>query len=155
VIATFANYWEANLAKGKLESAGIPAVLDGENVAAGLGTWYGNAVGGVKLRVTAIDVERALAALPRRVRARIVRCPKCSGIDTRQVDFSPGVKMMFLLMLGLPYLFVEKPWACTSCGNVWNASKDDQEYDEEEDEVDEDEDDSDDAEEDAGEGKSD
>lgn len=141
VIATFANPWEANLAKGKLEAAGIPAALDGENVAAGIGTWYGNAVGSVKLRVSAIDAERALAALPRRVRARIVKCPKCGGIETRQVDFSPGLKMMFLLMLGLPYLFVQKPWACTACGNVWNASKDDEEYDDAEDEDEEDEDD--------------
>ncbi len=143
VIATFADSWEANLARGKLESAGIPATLADENVVATGGGFYANITGGVKLRVPARDVDRALAALPRRVRAKIIKCPKCGGIETRQVDFSPGVKMLFLLMVGLPYLFVQKPWACTTCGNVWHTSKDDEEYDDADDEGDEeDEDDS-------------
>lgn len=137
VIATFANLWEAHLARGELEAAGITAVLDGENLIGGVGTIYGSIVGGVKLRVPSIDAERALGLLPRRVRGRIIKCPKCAGIETREIDFSPGVKMLFLLLLGLPYLFVQKPWACITCGNVWHASKDDEEYDDADDEEDE------------------
>jgi len=140
-IATFANLWEASLARGKLEDAGIKAFIDNENMLAG--SLYSNAIGGAKLRVPAIDAERALSILPNRVRARIIKCPKCGSIDTRQVDFSPGLKIFFLLLLGIPYLFVQRPWACLNCAHLWNASKDDEEYDPKESEYEEEDDDND------------
>lgn len=139
-VATFGHAWEAHLALGKLEAAGIPASIADENVVAASGGLYTNLVGGVKLRVPRAEVDRALAALPRRVRAKIVKCPKCSSTETHQADFDPGVKILFLLMLGIPYLFVEKPWVCLGCGNVWRAAR---ERNTDEDEDDEDEDDAD------------
>jgi hypothetical protein len=146
-VATFADSWEASLAKGKLESAGIPAVLADENIIATGGGLYTNMAGGVKLRVAAVDAERALAALPSRVRATIIICPRCGGTDTRQIDLSPGVKILFLLLLGIPYLFVRKSWACISCGNVWipapAAKVDDEDEDDDEDDEEDDEDDTD------------
>lgn len=135
-VATFADSWEANLALGKLQELGIPAALNGENIVAIGGGLYNSIDGGIKLRVPAAEAERALAALPKRVRATIVKCPKCGSADTRQIDFSPGVKIMFLLMLGLPYLFVQKPWACLNCSYVWRPSPktevDDEDVDEDE-----------------------
>src|SRR5215218_2756481 len=101
-VATFADSWEGHLAIGKLEAAGIAAALADENIVSAGGGLYTNMTGGVKLQVPRVEVERALAALPRRVRARIVMCPRCRSTETRQVDFSPGVKIAFLLMLGLP-----------------------------------------------------
>jgi hypothetical protein len=147
-VATFGNAWEAHLALGKLEAAGIPAAIADENVIAATGGLYTNMVGGVKLRVPAAEVERALAALPKRVRAKLTKCPKCGSTETRQIEFEPGVKILFLLMLGIPYLFVERPWACLGCGNVWRAAPASSEADDEEDGDDDDDQDGPDDEED-------
>jgi hypothetical protein len=138
IVATFAKSWEANLALGKLQALNIPAALEGENFVAAGGGLYDNIDGGIKLRVPAAEAERALAALPKRVRATIVKCPNCDSTDTRQIDFSPGVKIMFLLMLGLPYLFVQKPWACLGCSFVWRPSPQNEVDEDEDDDEDED-----------------
>jgi len=147
-IATFGHSWEAHLAAGKLEAAGIPAVLVDENINAVGGGIYTSMVGGIKLQVPQIDVERALEALPQRVRINHVKCPKCGSTDTRQVDFSPGLKISFLLLLGIPYLFVQKPWICLSCSNVWPATPEQRKKEEDEDEDDDEDDDDDDKEDD-------
>jgi hypothetical protein len=132
----------------QLEAAGIPAVLVDENINAVGGGIYTSMVGGIKLQVPQIDVDRALEALPQRVRIAQVKCPKCGSTDTRQIDFSPGLKIFFLLLLGIPYLFVQKPWICLSCSSVWRTTQrhQKQEEDDEDDEDDEnDEEDEDDA----------
>jgi hypothetical protein len=139
-IATFSSSWEAHLALGKLQSEGMPAVLIDQNMG-GRGGMYAIGIG-IKLQVPAVDAERALAALPKRVRATNVKCPQCGATDTRQIDFSPGVKILFLLLLGIPYLFVQKPWACLQCGHAWNMTlqetalydEDDEDEDDEENE---------------------
>jgi hypothetical protein len=147
-IATFGQSWEAHLAAGKLEAAGIPAVLVDENINAVGGGLYTSMSGGIKLQVPQIDADRALEALPQRVRINHVKCPKCGSTDTRQIDFSPGLKIFFLLLLGIPYIFVQKPWVCLSCSNVWRATaqqqqqaegKDDDEDDDDDDDEDDDE----------------
>src|SRR4051794_3115277 len=81
-VATFGQSWEAHLACGKLEAAGIPAVLADENIVGTGGGLYTNMTGGIKLQVPAVDVERAAALLPRRVRPVVVKCPKCGGTET-------------------------------------------------------------------------
>jgi hypothetical protein len=143
-IATFGHSWEAHLAAGKLEAAGIPAVLVDENINAVGGGIYTSMVGGIKLQVPQIDVDRALGALPQRVRINHVKCPKCGSTDTRQVDFSAGLKIFFLLLLGIPYLFVHKPWICLSCSNVWRATPEQRKQEDNEDDDDEEESDDDD-----------
>src|SRR5207248_9535000 len=114
-IATFGHSWEAHLAAGKLEAAGIPVILADENINSIGGGIYATMVGGIRLQVPQIDAERALEILPSRVRIAQVKCPKCGSADTRQIDFTPGLKIFFLLLLGIPYLFVQKPWICLSC----------------------------------------
>jgi hypothetical protein len=136
-VATFGQSWEAHLACGKLEAAGIPAVLADENIVGTGGGMYTNMTGGIKLQVPAVDIERATALLPRRVRPVVVKCPNCGGTETRQAEFSPGLKAMFLVMLGIPYLLVERPWVCLGCGRVWKRDVEKEEEDEDEDEGDE------------------
>lgn len=61
-IGTFQNAVEANLAKNRLEAAGIPAYLEGEETAAT--AWpFVNPLGGVRLLVAAKDTYRAHACL--------------------------------------------------------------------------------------------
>jgi len=121
-IATFAQSWEAHLAAGKLESAGIPAVLADENIVGIGGGIYTGLAGGIKLQVPQQDIQRALAELPERVRVRQMECPRCKSMQTREIDFTPGVKALFLVLLGLPYLFVGKPWVCLDCQYAWKPA---------------------------------
>lgn len=118
-IATFGQSWEAHLAAGKLEAAGVPAVLVDENINSIGGGLYDGLSGGIKLQVPQHDVERAMEALPSRVRVRQYRCPKCGSLDTRELDFTVGLKILFLCLLGIPYLFVQKPRFCPSCQTAW------------------------------------
>jgi hypothetical protein len=118
-VATFGQSWEAHLAVGKLEAEGIRAVLDNENIVNVGGGLYTNMTGGIKLKVAQEDLPRALAALPARVRGRIVVCPNCGLTDTRPVELTIGVKMLCLCLLGLPYLFLTHPWVCLDCGHLF------------------------------------
>jgi hypothetical protein len=61
-IATFATTPDAGPAQGTLEANGIRAFVQGGTTADML-SYYGTAIGGVKLQVAVDDVERALACL--------------------------------------------------------------------------------------------
>lgn len=61
-IASYDQPFEAQFYAGMLHDAGIDAVLENENqVTIGMG--WGNALGGVRLLVPTMDVERALQIL--------------------------------------------------------------------------------------------
>jgi len=64
-IASFHESAEAEMAKGRLQSAGIDCFLVGENTA----VLYGNAIGGLQLQVNAEDESDARAALDIRAAA--------------------------------------------------------------------------------------
>jgi hypothetical protein len=135
-LATFGQDWEAHLALGKLEAEGIRAVLDNENFVNAGGGLYTNMTGGIKLKVAQEDLQVALAALPARVRGRIVPCPKCGLIDTRPIELSTGMKMLCLCLLGLPYLFLTHPWVCLDCGHLFKPPPRPAEDDDDDDEKD-------------------
>jgi hypothetical protein len=132
-VATFADTWEANLALGKLRAEGIEATLADQNIVAAGGGLYTGLAGGIKLQVPAGDEERALAVLPKRSTGERVKCPRCGSFDTRAVPIHPVLKMLYLLMLGLPYVFFGRRWTCAACGNAWRRSIYDEPDDEDED----------------------
>ena len=57
-IATFENPAEAHAAKNCLEAEGIAAIVTDESVGSWLG-YMGSAIGGIKLQVADVDVERS------------------------------------------------------------------------------------------------
>jgi hypothetical protein len=61
-IATYIGAWEAHLARAKLESEGIFAVVLDDQIAS-INWFYSNAVGGVRLQVSEADAERAALIL--------------------------------------------------------------------------------------------
>lgn len=61
-VATYLSSVEASLARNRLEEAGIPAFLSGEEMV-DMAWVLGNAVGGIKLQVPETDLEQARAAL--------------------------------------------------------------------------------------------
>jgi len=58
-IARFTNQPELDIARGFLESEGIPSWAPEEHMVASTGGLYGIAVGGMRLQVRARDAERA------------------------------------------------------------------------------------------------
>lgn len=58
-IATFGNIIDAQMALGKLENAGVKAVLFDENV----GNLFNVLVGGIKLKIREEDKEEAIRIL--------------------------------------------------------------------------------------------
>ena len=54
---TFNNPIEAHLLRTKLESEGIPSFLFDENIMA-FNPFYNSALGGVKLKINKLDLER-------------------------------------------------------------------------------------------------
>jgi hypothetical protein len=121
-VASFWDAWEANLALGKLRAEGIEATLADQNIVSAGGGLYANLAGGIKLQVAVGDAERARAVLPQRGAPVPVKCPKCGFPQTRPVTQHVAVRVLFVLMFGLPYVLFGKKWACAACGHSWRRS---------------------------------
>ena len=90
-IASFRDLPEAWLAKGSLESVGIPCFLANENIVR-LDWLYANAVGGVRLQVHKKDVKVATELLGSGIPAVIFgeegelylqpTCPECDSLGS-------------------------------------------------------------------------
>jgi hypothetical protein len=131
-IATYDNYWNANLGKERLDGLGIPCYLaDENNVTA---QWLlGNALGGIKLRVPESFAAEATALLGEESDTLAVdhkidendgglACPKCKSNNTAKQKLSKPVFALSLLLLGFPLPFVSKRrYTCFYCGNQWRA----------------------------------
>jgi hypothetical protein len=63
VVATFGQVFEAEIAKARLESVGIPAQVLGEHIGVFGPGWSGMAIRGVRLIVPSEALEDARAAL--------------------------------------------------------------------------------------------
>jgi ribosomal protein L37AE/L43A len=113
-IATYVFPWEAQLAKARLESEGIDAVVADENAA---GIYGANAIGGIKLRAREEDADRA-ADLLRTLRplpeiylvteedSRRARCPACRSEDVAAEGW------------------FRRRWSCRACGAAWKDAAD-------------------------------
>lgn len=113
-VAIYVLSWEAQLAKARLASEGVAAVIADENAA---GIYGANAIGGIKLRVREDDAERATALLGTchplpalylvtDEDAQRVRCPSCRSEDVvAEGWFRPG-------------------WSCSACGHKWRGERD-------------------------------
>jgi ribosomal protein L37AE/L43A len=108
-LAVYVFPWEAQLAKARLVSEGIDAVVADENAA---GIYGANAIGGIKLRVREDEAERAadllhtLRPLPQiylvtEEDALRLRCPSCRSEDVAAEGW------------------FRRRWSCQSCGAAW------------------------------------
>ena len=89
-VATFDSPIDANLAKNRLEAAGIRAFLaDEETVAM---TWqFANAVGAIKLQVAARDFNRALDLLAERSPGAGPPAEAAAGLAAEDPDVEQGL----------------------------------------------------------------
>jgi len=144
-IATFNQVMEAHLSKARLESGGIECFLADEYIV--IMNWlYSDAVGGVKLRVKASDVQRAVEILrqePASTDSGFAKdgpcCPECHSSDVhyekywcRSVFISLILLAAFIswillailvswILLTVPFPFLKRKWRCRECGYQWKV----------------------------------
>ncbi len=123
---------EAELARIKLESAGIPCFLAGREFA----STYWLAAGanrGVKLQVKRSDAQRALEVLGPESAAPAQEvepaagadesvtslCPRCHSKEVVYERFSRRFFYLSLLVLGFPLLWGRGRYHCNHCGHTW------------------------------------
>ncbi len=123
---------EAELARLKLEAAGIPCFLSGRQFAA-MDSLAAGANRGVQLQVKRSDVERALdvlgpepAAGPVPLaeeqghdEAATLACPRCHSGEVYRERFSRRAFYLSLLLLGFPLLWGRPHYRCDDCGHTW------------------------------------
>lgn len=104
----FLDLPEALLAKGSLESAGIPAYLVDDNMVR-LNWFISNILGGIKLKVRAEDAEAARRILDQSIPEMLevegvgsFEQPKCSRCQS----------------LDVTYVETMREWVCNTCGSV-------------------------------------
>jgi DNA-directed RNA polymerase subunit M/transcription elongation factor TFIIS len=126
---------EAELARIKLESAGISCFLAGREFASMY--WFSSGANqGVKLQVRRSDAERALAVLGPEPTAPgqeiepeagadesvTPSCPRCHSTEVTYERFSRRFFYLSLLVLGFPLLWGRHRYRCDRCGYTWKRS---------------------------------
>ena len=127
-IASFRDLPNALLAKARLASDGIEAILLNENIVR-MDWLVANAVGGVQLQVHREDVEEALELLEAPMPSRIPvpgeeyeqpTCPACESMNLSCGDANRPLSFLSWLLVGIPLPFGRKlVWSCGDCGYQW------------------------------------
>ena len=122
-IASFSFPYEAQIARGKLESEGVPAVVADEHTI-NMQWLYSDAIGGVKVQVPGHFVDQARQVLGADYSEALVAeqgddkllCPQC-GSDKTELLIK-GKRMAFLLFLILlfPFWPHRRQIKCRDCG---------------------------------------
>lgn len=125
-IRKFRDLPEALLAKGSLDSAGIECALADDNMVR-MDWFYSNAIGGVKLLVSAGEAAEAEQILSQPIPDRLdvtdvgdfeqPKCPKCGSLDVSFRKSQPAAYLSMALSVPLP--FRERAWHCHSCDVEW------------------------------------
>lgn len=125
----FRDIPEALLAKGKLESAGIPCIMADGNLVR-MDWLLSNAIGGIRLQVHEQDIETARAVLdepipPEFSEAQVgedytqPRCPRCYSLDIGFEKFNRFWTFSLWLLLSFPIPILKNTWKCHTCGIEW------------------------------------
>lgn len=122
-IASFSFPYEAQIARGKLESEGVPAVVADEHTI-NMQWLYSDAMGGVKVQVPVPFVDQARQVLGADYSEALVAeqgedkllCPQCGSDNTELLV--KGKRMAFLLFLILlfPFWPNKRQIKCRDCG---------------------------------------
>ncbi len=126
-IRQFRDLPEALLAKGSLESMGIECFLADENLVR-LDWFISNFIGGIKLKVRALDAANAQKLLDEPILEGIYvqgiglyeqpRCPQCQSLDVNFQELDRPISYMSaFLHMPIP---VQRPgWRCHACDAEW------------------------------------
>jgi hypothetical protein len=133
-IASYRDLPEALLAKGTLDSAGIPCFLANQNIVR-LDWLWANMVGGVRLQVRPEDARLAEEVLAAGIPAVFFTekgelylqpsCPLCDSLDVSYRNRNRWVTFLSWLLLSFPLPFpTVMGWNCRRCGHEWAGEQD-------------------------------
>jgi hypothetical protein len=124
---------EAQVAKGVLDSAGIPCCLRDENTVRLEWVWS-NLLGGVRLQVNEQDLEAARAVLMQPIPEQIQldgdlpydqpRCPRCGSLDIHYQAIHERAGLASIILF-VPVPIPKHAWLCEDCGAQWRKVPDD------------------------------
>jgi hypothetical protein len=133
IVGRFQNLHEALLAKGQLDSAGIPNSLADDNMVR-MDWFYSNLLGGVKVLVRAQHEEAALEVLSQPIpesfdvegvgKYEQPRCPKCQSTDISFESLEKLPSYGSMMLIGVPIPFGAETWRCHACGSTWEGTED-------------------------------
>lgn len=132
-VASFISPWDAHIAKGLLESEGIPVVIRNEHHVS-VNWTLSNALGGVLLQVTEENANRAQKVLesvhtgePKQAIKQqfpdMVEnvCPQCTSLNIKS-RFPIGTIILLVFTLGFTGIIFpprRKNHTCLECGSEW------------------------------------
>lgn len=131
-VATFTSVDEANLVRGRLEAAGIPAFVQDEHMVQ-LDWLYSNAIGGV--RVQTMDDTWELAREFLAAESIVppdedpgMQCPSCGSTNTAHQDLPRRLALLTVVALSFPMPFGRSAWRCADCGHTFRVRRDPSAY---------------------------
>lgn len=125
-IATCSQTFEASMIQLELESSGIDCELENE-FTVGADPLLANAVGGIKITVSAKDAEEASRVLKQYYENKALEeakkakvCPKCKNKGGQPIQRPNWVGVLSVLTLGAFSAFYAWPkYSCPSCNHKW------------------------------------
>jgi hypothetical protein len=131
-VQQYRDLTEAQVAKGVLDSAGIPCCLRDEN-AVRLEWVWSNLLGGVRLQVNEQDREAAQAVLAQPIPEQIQvdgeipydqpRCPRCGSLDIQYQAIHKRAGLASIILF-VPIPIPKQAWICEDCGAQWREVPD-------------------------------
>lgn len=132
-IASFTGPLEAHIAKGRLETEGVPAFIAHEHHI--WAAWFlSNALGGVKIQVLATDHDKAKQIMDAHINGEYEEdlkqeftalkdnaCLKCSSTNFTSI-LSRGLlslDILFLGLLGIIFPLQKNTHICQHCNHKW------------------------------------
>lgn len=131
MLTTVARYsfpYEAQIARAKLESLGVPAFVADENTI-NMQWLYSDAMGGVRLQVPSAFVDQALSLLNEDMSAVVeaeigVDAAACAACGSSNMEpFQRGRRFAFLVFIGInfPLFPFKNTTRCKDCGHIENS----------------------------------
>ena len=123
-----ANYMEAQIIKGRLESEGIPAYVTNENTV-GANWLFSNFLDGVQVQVKLDDFARALEIVNTEADSEafgeedlpLPRCPHCHSTHVHYEKYNRRAVFLSWFLLSFPLPFIRRRWKCDNCGKSWRG----------------------------------
>ncbi len=124
-ISKYENSFDAEIAKGRLQSEGIKAFIHDSHMV-NVNWMMSNAIGGVKLIVCRPDAEKAAEILGIEYQDSEIKtwgfCPDC-GSSKLAPKTDRRVTNLTWILLGVPLLFPRKQFLCEECGAMFKDPK--------------------------------
>ena len=115
---TCENSFEANMVKGRLESAELQCFLTNENISSLLPQYHRMLGAGVQVMIKAEDYNKAVEVLDLAIPAEAV-CPGCNSTNLKlSLGKNKGKKvitMLLSLFSGVPFNNINNVYHCLDC----------------------------------------